>query len=93
MREQRHCERLRERYESRQNTSEPEASWYRSLWPNPESAHYLLVDDCIPVCAFGQPMARIPPQYVSFFLTHLMCQNIGTFYYYKAMLKFRHTEI
>lgn len=80
MREQRHCERLRERYESRQNTSEPEASWYRSLWPNPESAHYLLVDDCIPVCAFGQPMARIPPQYVllplitlsSFFLTHVM---------------------
>ncbi|KAK4309415.1 hypothetical protein Pmani_018960 [Petrolisthes manimaculis] len=62
MREQRHYERLRERYESRQNTSEPEASGYRSLWPNPESAHFLLVDDCIPVCAFGQPMARIPPQ-------------------------------
>lgn len=63
MREQRHYERLRERYEGRQNTSEPEVSaGYRSLWPNPESALYLLVDDCLPVCAFGQPMARIPPQ-------------------------------
>lgn len=62
MREQRHYERLRERYEGRQNPSEPEVSGYRSLWPNPESAVYLHVDDCLPVCAFGQPMARIPPQ-------------------------------
>ncbi|XP_042216144.1 male-specific lethal 1 homolog isoform X2 [Homarus americanus] len=62
MREQRHYERLRERYEGRQNPSEPEVSGYRTLWPNPESAVYLHVDDCLPVCAFGQPMARIPPQ-------------------------------
>lgn len=63
MREQRHYERLRERYEGRQNTSEPEVSaGNRTLWPNPESALYLLVDDYLPVCAFGQPMARIPPQ-------------------------------
>nr|XP_053628106.1 uncharacterized protein LOC128685574 [Cherax quadricarinatus] len=62
MREQRHYERLRERYEGRQNPCEPEVSGYHSLWPNPESAVYLHVDDCLPVCAFGQPMARIPPQ-------------------------------
>ncbi|XP_071515242.1 uncharacterized protein [Panulirus ornatus] len=62
MREQRHYERLRERYEGRQTASEPEVSGYRSLWPNPESALYLHVDDCLPVCAFGQPMARIHPQ-------------------------------
>ncbi|XP_037798328.1 male-specific lethal 1 homolog isoform X1 [Penaeus monodon] len=62
MREQRHYERLRERYEGRQNASEPEVSVQGSLWPNPESALYLHVDDCLPVCAFGQPMARIPPE-------------------------------
>ncbi|KAG0723935.1 Male-specific lethal 1-like 1 [Chionoecetes opilio] len=63
MREQRHYERLRERYEGRQNPCEPEVTaGYRSLWPYPESALYLHVDDYLPVCAFGQPMARIPPQ-------------------------------
>ncbi|XP_068211350.1 male-specific lethal 1 homolog isoform X2 [Palaemon carinicauda] len=62
MREQRHYERLRERYESRQTANEPTVSGSGSLWPCPESAVYLHVEDTLPVCAFGQPLARIPPQ-------------------------------
>lgn len=62
MREQRHYERLRERYESRQSANEPTVSGSGSLWPCPESAMYLHVEDTLPVCAFGQPLARIPPQ-------------------------------
>lgn len=44
MREQRHYERLRERYESRQSANEPTVSGSGSLWPCPESAMYLAKD-------------------------------------------------
>ena len=33
-----------------------------SLWPDPEGALFLEVDDKVPVCAFGQPCAVTPPR-------------------------------
>ena len=59
MREQRQYEKLRERYEGRQNSTDQNNSGSISLWPSAESAVYLLVDDSLPVSAFGQPLARI----------------------------------
>ena len=59
MREQRQYEKLRERYEGRQGSSDQNNMDSISLWPNPENAYYLLVDDSLPVCAFGQPVAEL----------------------------------
>ncbi|XP_076052257.1 uncharacterized protein LOC143031819 [Oratosquilla oratoria] len=61
LREQRRYERLRERYEGRQGGGDSQEPCDLSLWPMPDSARYLHVDDSVPVCAFGHALATYTP--------------------------------
>lgn len=60
MREQRQYEKLRERYEVRNNMNGSSGRNNSSLWPNAELAQVIQIENYLPVCAFGQPLAQIP---------------------------------
>ncbi|RXG54214.1 Male-specific lethal 1-like 1 [Armadillidium vulgare] len=63
MREQRQYEKLRERYEVRNNMNGSSGRNNSSLWPNAELAQVIQIENYLPVCAFGQPLAQIPERF------------------------------
>ena len=63
MREQRQYEKLRERYECRNSNNESNNP--RTLWPSPELIQTILIEETLPVCAFGQLLTKFPEKLVA----------------------------
>ena len=59
MREQRQYEKLRERYECKSGGDVRHGGSNQSLWPKAESIQTILIEDSLPVCAFGQLLPKI----------------------------------
>uniref|UniRef100_A0A1B6LFQ2 PEHE domain-containing protein n=1 Tax=Graphocephala atropunctata TaxID=36148 RepID=A0A1B6LFQ2_9HEMI len=75
IREQRQLEKLRQRGRKRSGGGDGEE--LLSLWPSPDQAQYLQIQDSLPVAAFGYPITKLNPVDSEFTLPWVNGRDFG----------------